>query len=223
MRVAIYALCEYPSWEPRYIGKTANHLSDRHKSHIRAAKRGRHLPVHHWLRKQIEAGKRLAIRLIEYAGDDWAEREKYWIKFHRPTGRLLNLTDGGEGLSGHVFSDEHKEKIAAGLRTGSHFNCETCGSEFWRKRKDIAKGDCRFCSRPCYAESQRGVSRPVPTACKERGVAAAAAMKRARSECKRGHPLAGDNLFINSAGSRGCKECRRLHKAAYIARRAANG
>ena len=29
---------------------------------------------------------------------------------------LLNLTDGGEGLAGHKFSDEHKQRIAAAIR-----------------------------------------------------------------------------------------------------------
>lgn len=47
-------------------------------------------------------------------------------------------------------------------------------------------------------------------------IAAAAAEKRARTSCKRGHPLSGANLFITSQGSRGCKECRKIHKARYL-------
>lgn len=47
-------------------------------------------------------------------------------------------------------------------------------------------------------------------------VAAAAAEKSARTHCKRGHPLSGDNLFTTSQGSRGCKECRKIHKATYL-------
>lgn len=41
---AIYALCEYPSMAPRYVGKTVQYLHERHKAHIRDAKRGRRLP-----------------------------------------------------------------------------------------------------------------------------------------------------------------------------------
>lgn len=52
----------------------------------------------------------------------------------------------------------------------------------------------------------------------ESAVIAAAAEKKARTHCKRGHPLSGENLFINSGGSRGCKECRRIHKHDYRAR-----
>lgn len=149
---AIYALCEYPSWAPRYVGKTVQPIGERHKAHIRDAKRGRRLPVHFWLRKQIAAGNRLGIWLLEYVAPsaDWAARERWWIDRFRTRGDdLLNLTHGGEGLAGHRFSPEHKAKIAAALRTGAHFHCETCGAEFWRKRRDIAQGHNRFCSRAC--------------------------------------------------------------------------
>jgi hypothetical protein len=44
---------------------------------------------------------------------------------------------------------------------------------------------------------------------------AAAKSRRDQELCKRGHPLSGENLFINSGGSRGCKQCRRIHKATH--------
>jgi len=215
---AIYALCEYPSWRPRYVGKTVQYLHDRHKAHIRDAKRGGTRPVNYWLRKQIANGKRLAIKLIEYVGPetDWAERERYWIATYRSKQPdLLNLTDGGEGLAGHKFTAEHRLKIADALKTGAHFNCETCQKQFWRKRKDINKGECRFCSRACYAASLKGVCRALPRLAIERGIAAAAKARRAQTQCKRGHPLSGENLFITQQGSRGCKECRKIHKQTY--------
>jgi 5-methylcytosine-specific restriction endonuclease McrA len=51
---------------------------------------------------------------------------------------------------------------------------------------------------------------------------AAAQEKRNRTHCKRGHPLSGDNLYINNTGgktARVCIECRKLHKQAYLQRR----
>lgn len=152
----IYALCEYPSWEPRYIGKATQRLGARHKAHIRDAKRGNRRPLGYWLRKQLAGGKPLAIKLLEYAGEDWAERERHWIERHRKGGRLLNLTDGGEGLAGHQFSQQHKAKIAAALRTGATFNCLQCGASFWRKRNAIERGHAKFCSRPCANTYNRG-------------------------------------------------------------------
>ena len=218
LTTAIYALVEWGSEMPRYVGKTVQYLHERHKAHIRDAKRGGRRPVHYWLRKRIAEG-RVAIKLLEYvpAGADWAARERYWINRFRAEGHdILNLTEGGEGLAGHSFSAEHRLKISAALKTGAEFNCEVCNTRFWRKRRDIRMGNCRFCSRECYAQSQAGVPKSVPRVCVERGVAAAAAAKRAMTHCKRGHALSGGNLFITSQGSRGCKECRKIHKRTYM-------
>lgn len=156
---AIYALCEEPSVRPRYVGKTTQWLHNRHKAHIRAARRGEKLPVHYWLRKQMAAGAFLGIKLLEYVqpGGNWKERERHWIERLRAEGaHLLNLTAGGEGLPGHNFSQEHRHKIAAALRTGGHFECGTCGASFWRKRHEIAMGHNRFCSRRCSNNRNRG-------------------------------------------------------------------
>lgn len=219
----IYALCE-PDQTPRYVGKTIRYMHERHKAHIRDALKKRRLPVHRWIAKRITENKPLVIKLIEYVrpGQDWAARERYWIGEYRRQGfSLLNLTEGGEGLAGHVFTQEHRDKIAAGIRTGRHFACEVCGAKFWRKQFAIKNGDCRFCSRACYSASLRGVSRPVSASCAERGIAAAAIARKARTHCKRGHPLSGDNMFRTGKNSRGCKECRKIHKATY--RSKANG
>jgi len=155
---AIYALCEWPSEVPRYVGKTTQYIVDRHKAHIRDAMRGGRRPVHYWLRKRIAHGC-TAIRLIEFVprGEDWAARERYWIERYRADGHnLLNLTNGGEGLSGHKFSKEHRERIASKLRTGGTFACLQCGSTFWRKRHQIAKGQNKFCSRACSNTYNKG-------------------------------------------------------------------
>ena len=161
--VRIYAL-EDEAGNVRYVGKTIRYLHQRHTSHIRAAKCGR-LPVNQWLRGQVAKGQRLCIRLLENVpdGPDWIERERHWIaRFRQEGARLLNLTNGGEGLHGLKFSDEHKARIGAALRKGRTFPCEVCGTQFWRKPKAIAKGDCRFCSKPCYFVWQKGKTKRMP-------------------------------------------------------------
>lgn len=219
--VWIYALCDPHSYEPRYIGKTGGYMVDRHKAHLWEARAGSRLPVHSWMRGVIEAGHRSVIKSIELvpAEGDWAARERHWIAHYRNAGvNLFNVTDGGEGHSGIVWDDARKERVAKALRKGAWFGCETCAKQFWRKPKDIKAGNNRFCSRQCYAASQAGVAKPVPQVCTERGVAAAAAARKSRTHCLRGHPLEGDNLFRTSAGARGCKECRKVHKATYRGR-----
>lgn len=155
---AIYALEEHPSGAVRYVGKTVRYLHERHKQHIIESRR-RRLPVNNWIRGQVQRGETLAIRLLEYVppGADWADRERHWIKHYREAGaRLLNMTDGGEGLAGHRHSKEHREKIAAAIRTGATFHCLACGATFYRKRSAIEKGQAKFCSRPCANTYNRG-------------------------------------------------------------------
>lgn len=154
---AIYALCDYPSMAPRYVGKTVQYLHERHKAHIRAAKAGKRLPVHYWIRKKLANGKRLAISLIEYAGQDWPERERFWIAEYRRQGhQLLNLTAGGEGLAGYVMPPEHRQKIAAALTTRQQFSCLRCGAPFTRKANEVRKGHAKFCGRQCANSHNKG-------------------------------------------------------------------
>lgn len=149
----IYALVEPLDYGvPRYIGKTIQPLVRRLIAHKRAAKRGGTLPVHYWLRKAMPIHFGPAIRWIETvpAGEDWAARERHWIAEARRAGHsILNLTDGGEGLAGHKFSDDHRARIAAALRAGSEFHCLKCGKPFWRKPHEIKSGHNKFCSRDC--------------------------------------------------------------------------
>lgn len=51
--------------------------------------------------------------------------------------------------------------------------------------------------------------------------ASLAILNAAKTHCKRGHPLSGDNLRICASGSRECKECRRDIKRRYDERQRA--
>ena len=212
----IYALCEFPGMEPRYVGKTVQSLLMRLRGHLRVARRSARLPVHRWLAKREREGKQVCIKWIETVepGDDWQARERHWIAALRIEGAaILNLTEGGEGLAGHTFSEEHKAKISAALLSGAEFACIQCGTTFWRKKNQIQKGHIKYCSTHCYQSAQIG--KPKNSAVPVAAINAAAQARRNQTECKRGHPLNGENLFITSSGSRGCKECRKIHKAAY--------
>lgn len=157
--VLIYALT-YPGTEKvRYVGKTVRAPGKRHNEHISDAMTKARLPVHRWIRSLYARGSWSCMWRLEWvaAGEDWAARERHWIAKFRSDGHdLLNLTDGGEGLPGLPRSQETRDKIAEGVRTGSHFSCEVCQVQFWRKRNEIAKGECRFCSRACYQRWQVG-------------------------------------------------------------------
>jgi hypothetical protein len=155
----IYALCEFPSQIPRYVGKTIHPLFVRLRGHLRASRRQHRLPVARWLAKREAEGAQVCIKWIETvpAGADWAERESFWIDAYKKQGfALLNMTSGGEGLAGHKFTQEHKDKIAAAIRSGSKFSCLACGDVFYRKKSAIEKGQNKFCSRACGNKHNRG-------------------------------------------------------------------
>ena len=155
--VTIYALCEpVEKWRTgrvRYVGKTVRTPWQRVRAHSYVAKRSSpRLPVQRWLKKQMEAGNPFHIRHLERVcmNADWAERERFWIaKYRQEQPDLLNLTEGGEGTHGHARSLETKTKISQALKSGASFSCLKCGSNFWRKRSAIDKGNTKFCSRMC--------------------------------------------------------------------------
>lgn len=162
--VAIYALCEGADDRPRYVGKTVQYMNERHKAHLRAARRGCQRPVSRWIRKQVAQGEWLTIKLLEYvlAGDDWGARERHWIKTIREQhGDCLNLCDGGEGLAGHIFSVSHRKKISQALTVARVVNeCANCGALV--ERKPSAVRSHTFCSRSCYQTWQRGREKRMP-------------------------------------------------------------
>lgn len=128
-----------------YIGSTINPIKNRVRAHIRDARNGSLVPVHQWMRERDYA---FIVRFIESVDERLrVERERFWIERHLG---LLNLTDGGAGLSGHKFAGtQHAARIASKIKTGSHYGCLKCGMSFWRKRNEIIKGNNKYCSRKC--------------------------------------------------------------------------
>lgn len=93
-----------------YIGKTIQPLEQRIARHIN----GRPTYFHATIMKYgIEVFMFTSIDLAE-TDAELSEKEKYWIKYfgsRRPYG--YNLTDGGEGTTGAILSEETKDKISA--------------------------------------------------------------------------------------------------------------
>lgn len=139
--------------ETVYVGSTNQTIESRIRAHVSMAVAGSDTPIHIWMmERKCEFD---VIHLETCAADRREERERYWIS-HFGDG-LLNVTDGGPGMSGNLFAGTgHAEKIANKLRLGTNFACEVCGVEFWRKPRDIKLGNTRFCSRACYQFWQKG-------------------------------------------------------------------
>lgn len=207
--VAIYAIC--PKWEqsPVYIGSTTRSIRDRIRGHCIDARNGSELPIHQWIRGQERGFDVRILETFENVPKLRADRERAWVaKF--PT--LLNMTDGGNGGSGLVWSPTRRANLAAAIRSGGHFFCLQCGVQFWRKQSEIKLGNNKFCSRECYQDSIRGVSKPIPQSVMDRGVAAAATAKKAKTHCRNGHEYSPDNTRVNKSGARVCRQCLREGK-----------
>lgn len=127
----------------QYVGSTIHSIKRLMAKHISEARDGSELPFHAWLRDQST----VTVDVKEVAYGRSAALEQKWVRKLKP---LLNLTDGGPGMSGHRFAGtEHAKRIQSAVRSGAHFDCHRCGAKFWRKRVEIQKGHNKFCSRIC--------------------------------------------------------------------------
>jgi len=82
----------------KYVGK-ANDPNRRLRDHL-VDFRGVELNKALWIRTlKVNKLKPSILILEEVPIDSWEEREKYWISHYRTIGGLLNVRNGGEGLS----------------------------------------------------------------------------------------------------------------------------
>lgn len=112
----IYALVEADTREPRYVGK-ADRPEARLTKHRSEAKANRDTTSkNRWLRKQFSQGRSVDIVVLaEVPTDGWEVWEQRFIAhFRLAFPRMLNITDGGDGLKNP--SKEVREKIAAARR-----------------------------------------------------------------------------------------------------------
>lgn len=99
----VYGLSDPRTGKLRYVGVTFRGQR-RINEHMSRAVMGRgrtHRDC--WLRSLLRLGLRPTPSILETgSGDGWQERERHWIALHRPSGDLVNHTDGGEGTPGYV-------------------------------------------------------------------------------------------------------------------------
>ena len=102
----IYALVCPVDGQVKYVGKTNSSLQDRLRQHCEKAKVYDHLlgGKHEWLNALVLLEVLPHIVLIENCGDNWQDREKYWIEFYSKISPLFNQTEGGED---NVFEEGH--------------------------------------------------------------------------------------------------------------------
>jgi group I intron endonuclease len=116
MKTIIYGIThpEYPK-VIRYVGKTKKTISQRINQHIYLSKKKLRRPINLWINKLLGEGLKPEIIEIEVVeGDDWQNREIFWIKYYREKFELLNLSDGGGSNLNYSPSPETRKKISEG-------------------------------------------------------------------------------------------------------------
>lgn len=119
MQTTIYALSDPPTGRVRYVGKTVKPLSQRLSEHVSIAKSTRR-PCHrtHWIASLPTHPLITELEVVTGPHSDAAEVERRWIAALRAAGcRLTNATDGGEGVPGHVHSEEARAKMRGRKRS----------------------------------------------------------------------------------------------------------
>ncbi len=105
----IYALVDPFTMQIRYIGKS-NNPQHRLTSHL--GDRG-NTPKTRWIKSLKEEGFIPELIILEMVSIScWQEREIYWITYYRKLDTsLVNGTNGGNGPTIIIFTDETREKI----------------------------------------------------------------------------------------------------------------
>lgn len=112
----VYGLRLRGTYEYRYVGLTTYGARKRLRSHKKSARQGRKLPVNDWLRKDFNLVN-VVIDVLEHFPDRDFKllnfREQFWIAALKESGhRLLNLTDGGDGVRGFSPSLETRKLMS---------------------------------------------------------------------------------------------------------------
>lgn len=112
----------------RYVGKTVQTATIRLRGHRSKCSSGTRRPIYDWMRKHGPSNIRSRVLEIVSADGDLYVREQFWIdKMSTNVARGaggLNLTDGGPGSTGMLFSGFRKANIARG-RIGVHVSPES--------------------------------------------------------------------------------------------------
>ncbi|MBF0688612.1 MAG: NUMOD3 motif protein [Cellulomonas sp.] len=125
----VYGIRLASSREYRYVGLTEMPVQRRLMRHTAEARAGRKTPFYDWLRRELDSDVVVdVLEEVRTSRDDLGHAEARWIVERRAVGdRLLNLTDGGLGPKGVVWTEEQREaarRRATGRRGVSRYGAE---------------------------------------------------------------------------------------------------
>jgi hypothetical protein len=154
------------------------------------------------------------------------EAEKFFILFFGRkdlgTGCLRNRTDGGDGASGALVSDETRKKVRDSKlgKSRKPFSKEWLAKmrEAASKPKNFSKEHLDFLSKRCKEINTNRIGKPGhPQSEEAKQKIREKRLGKIKEFCKRGHKMSGDNIYIApKTKTRNCIACIRLkHKKNY--------
>lgn len=131
----IYALVDPFTDAVRYVGK-ADDVQRRLRGHINEAKRGKRDHKNRWIASLLSRDARPQVRILESCGDNWKERETWWITELRAVGcGLTNSKSGGDGLEP---TQDVRRKLSEAKRGKTPHNKGKKASEEARRKMSLA-------------------------------------------------------------------------------------
>lgn len=119
-----------------YIGKTILNLVDRRQQHIYFIGRNRNTYFHNAMRSYGIDNFEWSILTETDCESKLNALEKFYIMMYRKMGSVYNLTDGGEGTSGRVISEETRRKMSESQKGKKR---KPVTEEIRRKRAEVAR------------------------------------------------------------------------------------
>lgn len=135
----LYFLLHPLTMEIRYIGITSLSLKSRIYDHLRGRK-DRNTYKDKWINSLLLKGikAKAVLELICYSYKEVQDQEILYIEKYKKLGyRLVNTTIGGEGIIGHIPSEETRKKIGNAMRGKKH-------TEESRKKMSLAGKGKKF-------------------------------------------------------------------------------
>ena len=108
-----------------YVGQTIFSIDDRKKQHIEDANRGSPYIFHNAIRKYGIDKFTSMIIAVAYSKEELNDLEIYYIKYYNSyyknddgtnNNKGYNMTRGGEGTNGYIYTDEDKLKLSLSLK-----------------------------------------------------------------------------------------------------------
>jgi hypothetical protein len=160
----VYALCCPDTEEIRYIGITTKGIQ-RFRSHLRDnrinSRSGKKSAVKNWVQKLKSENKIFKVIYLEYVYDSTLlyEKESEWILKYKYSGKLLNLTLGGE--KGNIFNIKNPKPLKIIDDNGNTFDTVSSAAKYYNvhcetiRRRLIPEFNCntKFKVKFKYAKS----------------------------------------------------------------------